>query len=182
MSIDSLQLTFYFRLIMSNYIEYKGSRFRIQSSGRYYQDNNKSAKERLLHRRIWADNYGDIPYGYVIHHKDHNWKNNDISNLELIEIGKHLSDHAKKLHKEPEYIKKNKESLNKAQKKAKEWHSSKEGLNWHSKHGKDTWIDRKKDKIICILCGKESQKHFVGRKDVRFCSSSCQDKEYYKKI
>lgn len=45
------------------------------------------------HRYIWIKNYGEIPSGYEIHHKDENKSNNDISNLELIEGKLHRQLH-----------------------------------------------------------------------------------------
>lgn len=44
-------------------------------------------KSKLRVRRpryIWEQNYGAIPQGYVIYHKDGNTSNDDINNLELI--------------------------------------------------------------------------------------------------
>lgn len=46
-----------------------------------------------LHRQIWIDNYGEIPEGHVIHHKDENTLNNSIDNLECLAKGKHMSNH-----------------------------------------------------------------------------------------
>lgn len=43
------------------------------------------------HRKIWADNYGQIPDGMNIHHLDENKENNSIENLVLLKI----SDHAR---------------------------------------------------------------------------------------
>lgn len=47
------------------------------------------------HRIIWEVVNGTIPKGYDIHHKDHNRKNNSISNLELVESSKHKRNHFK---------------------------------------------------------------------------------------
>ena len=58
----------------------------------YYRLSDK----RLLHRAIWEEYYGQkIPEGYVIHHKDHNPKNNNINNLQLMTAEEHLSHHHK---------------------------------------------------------------------------------------
>lgn len=45
------------------------------------------------HRYIWEVNYGDIPAGYVIHHKDGNKNNNSIDNLECIPLSEHSRIH-----------------------------------------------------------------------------------------
>jgi hypothetical protein len=164
---------------MREYVIYKGHTYFIQTSNRYYQNGNKDVTERLLHRAIWSDHYGAIPDGHIIHHKDHDWRNNNIENLELMELRKHLSDHAKELHSNSEYIKQNKESLLKAQESAKIWHASEEGLAWHKKHGKECWIDRKLHKVNCIVCKKEVETPFPTR--TKYCSKSCRQKIDYQK-
>ena len=47
---------------------------------------------KLKHRKIYEENFGPIPEGYHIHHKDFNHNNNDPSNLEAL----HPDDHTKK--------------------------------------------------------------------------------------
>lgn len=47
------------------------------------------------HRHVWMQHYGEIPKGYVIHHKDGNKMNNDISNLELKPMPLHTREHFK---------------------------------------------------------------------------------------
>jgi hypothetical protein len=41
-------------------------------------------KEMSLPRLVWETFMGEIPNGYVIHHKDNCFTNNDLNNLELI--------------------------------------------------------------------------------------------------
>lgn len=53
-----------------------------------------NGKNILLHRYVWEKNFGEIPKGYEIHHKDKNKLNWSIDNLELIEIEKHHRKHA----------------------------------------------------------------------------------------
>jgi len=38
------------------------------------------------HRLIWIQNYGEIPKGMIIHHKNGEKKDNRIKNLELIAL------------------------------------------------------------------------------------------------
>ncbi|MBE3092789.1 MAG: HNH endonuclease [Chloroflexi bacterium] len=55
-----------------------------------------NGKEYLAHRMIWEKYYGTIPEGHIVHHKDENKLNNDISNLELKENrSKHMKLHHK---------------------------------------------------------------------------------------
>lgn len=64
---------------------------KFYSSGNGYLKNTE--KGLWLHRYIWEKYNGPIPEGYVIHHKDHNKLNNDISNLEMISDREHRLEH-----------------------------------------------------------------------------------------
>lgn len=55
----------------------------------------KNGKNYHLHKLVWEDYYGEIPNGYVIHHKDENKLNWDIENLELLSRKDHLAKHRK---------------------------------------------------------------------------------------
>ena len=53
----------------------------------YYTCSNENKKKgySTLHRDIWCyEHNAEIPEGYDIHHKDGNYLNNNIENLELI--------------------------------------------------------------------------------------------------
>lgn len=63
---------------------------RMYFVGHKYNRITKKSKEVYLHRVIWEDNRGPIPCDCVIHHKDGNPLNNDISNLECIPEYLHL--------------------------------------------------------------------------------------------
>src|ERR1700679_2413559 len=115
-------------------VKYNGETYRVQSNGRYYSCRRKRHNTRLLHRHVWADAFGAIPEGYVVHHKDENWRNNNITNLEIKPFGKHQSDHMQEWLKDPEYLKQARARMDEARIKASEWHGSEEGKKWHSKH------------------------------------------------
>jgi len=61
---------------------------------RRYQKNGKRL-ESYLHRVVWEKHNGKIPKDCIIHHKDLNPDNNDISNLEC--VPEYL--HARTFHK-----------------------------------------------------------------------------------
>lgn len=64
------------------------------SSGTGYPTIWVDGKNVLLHRYVWEQNYGKIPEGYEIHHKDHDKTNWDIENLELLIAEEHHRKHA----------------------------------------------------------------------------------------
>ena len=155
---------------MEKYQNFNGKRFcRDEGSGYYW---NSVLRERL-HRYVWEYYNGKIPKGYHVHHKDEDKTNNDIANLELMEGKDHLSHHAKKMHKE-NYGRTVKNLKEKAQPKAKEWHGSKEGLEWHSKHAKKALGSLGKREYICEQCGKKYKTKPLGKN--RFCSNKCKAK------
>src|SRR3990167_5534805 len=123
-----------------------------------------------LHRQIWIDNHGTIQKGYVIHHKDSNPLNNSLSNLECIQESIHMSNHAK----EPKNIEKAKINLQKfAIPKAKEWHSSEEGLKWHKEHVKVSLAKIHYKEYECTWCKK---KYLSKKTNTTFCSARCYEK------
>jgi hypothetical protein len=62
----------------------KRGRVLIYLKGRRYQEYS---------RYLWKQVCGEIPNGYVIHHKDFNPLNNTIENLEIMTEAKHKSLH-----------------------------------------------------------------------------------------
>lgn len=54
-------------------------------------------KNTHVHRLEWIKHNGEIPGGYVIHHKDENKLNWDIDNLELMSREDHIKFHRKEL-------------------------------------------------------------------------------------
>ena len=158
---------------------YKGLTFGLQTTGRYYQSYDKRLPERLLHRYVWYDHHGEIPEGYVIHHKDGDWTNSDISNLELMGRSEHLRMHVRENLKKPCYKEKILKGLEKAQKAAAKWHGSEEGRKWHSKHSKEGWAKEgnREHHSVCQVCGGPAYtpKRTTPRK---YCSEECAKKAW----
>lgn len=70
--------------------KYKGrSYFIYPEKGKYYYYNG----QEFLHRQVWKDNFGIIPQGFYVHHKNGNKVDNRISNLELMDKVKHGQMH-----------------------------------------------------------------------------------------
>jgi hypothetical protein len=122
-----------------------------------------------MHWDVWEYSNETRKKGYHIHHIDENPNNNSIDNLEEIEASKHLSDHAKAMHRDnPEW---SADFRAKGIEAAKEWHKSNDGKKWHSEHaiknnfGKQTYGTKD-----CKQCSKEFER---GNVNAKFCSNKC---------
>ena len=52
-----------------------------------------------VHRKVWIEHHGEIPNGFIVHHKDGDKQNNEIINLELISRKEHRLKHPLKNQK-----------------------------------------------------------------------------------
>ena len=50
------------------------------------------------HVLIYESEFGPIPKGYIVHHKDGNGINNNIDNLEIMSRAQHQWEHGKKIY------------------------------------------------------------------------------------
>ena len=55
-------------------------------------------KNQHIHRLEWIKHHGEIPKGFIVHHKDEDKTNWNIDNLELLNRGEHLLKHVDQLH------------------------------------------------------------------------------------
>lgn len=156
---------------------FNGIKFSERGDGYYEAD--ESHKNILMHRYVWSYYNGDIPKGYVIHHKDSNRGNNDITNLECLSNSQHSYYHG--TNKPKERLEKDIENLKKAQIEAAKWHKSEAGREWHRENAKKCIEEGKLNiKVLytCENCGKE----FIGvkrRAKHKFCSGACA--QYYRR-
>jgi ribosomal protein L37AE/L43A len=152
-----------------------------------YPESKRAAHQRyftkggggLLHRHIWEFHNGEIRKGHHIHHKDGNFLNNDISNLECLESKVHYAEHKEdrsRNAKRPEQL----AHLDKAREKASEWHGSPEGLEWHSKTAKAAWENRGFVTHTCQECKNEFQSRKTTK--VYYCSGKCSATAWRKKF
>lgn len=72
------------------FVMYKGKAYMLNVHG-YYE----ASDGEKMHRRVWQNTYGAPPEGCVIHHKDGDKTNNDLSNLEPMPWGEHSRHHHK---------------------------------------------------------------------------------------
>jgi len=134
-------------------------------------------KRIMLHRYVWIKFNGEIPDGYSVHHVDENKENNDISNFKLMSNSKHAVLHSnEKVENNYEEIRER--FLNSTQEKAKEWHKSKEGHEWHKAHveGSLSKVWEKTETCICTVCGKEYKTTKDFKDKSKYCSKKCQSK------
>ena len=158
------------------FVVYDGRKYWVQSTGAYFQSGGKADAERLLHRRVWADAHGPIPKGFEVHHKDHDWRNNALWNLELAESGAHQREHMLRRNADPVHLADTHAALALARVAAAEWHGSEAGLAWHREHGKRTWEGRASVPMVCGECGSEFRTFFAtrgGDKATKYCSKRC---------
>ena len=64
-----------------------------KTNANYYISQNTDKKFSYLHRYIYEKHNGPIPNGFVVHHKDGNRINNDISNLTTLTNSQHAILH-----------------------------------------------------------------------------------------
>lgn len=147
------------------YHRYPNSKF---ESVRKYFKANVNGKPVYLHRQVWEDQYGKIPDGYQIHHKDGDTANNDISNLELLENSEHQRLHGGTLSDaERDKLRKRVDEIRHLTVK---WHRSEEGRAWHREHAKKTIGVRKEYTGICQECGAT---YISTTSHQKFCSNKC---------
>lgn len=142
-----------------------------EGPGGYYRASTKQPHSGsvLMHREVWAAEYGPIPPKHEVHHVDGNKANNALSNLELMHQSKHRSMHGK----EWTGTEKAKQHMDAIRPKATEWHKSDEGRQWHREHAKRIAENAPILSNRCTWCSKlyEAKKGAVKK---GFCSMSCQ--------
>lgn len=162
----------------SETIIYKGIKFRRYPNSKqgahrnYYRPHCGHVKNGVqhLHQEIWKDANGKIPKGFSIHHKDGNFLNNKLSNLEAICRRKHTSMHMLELWKEkPETLKKH---LDKARIAASKWHKSEEARPFHIKLGKESWKSARYRVLKCVVCKNKFKTRARSNKP-KFCGGTC---------
>ena len=75
-----------------NYHRYPESK-RPQLRNYFYRHDKWKESPVALHRQVYEDANGPIPKGYQIHHKDEDFTNNSIENLECLTIAEHRKLH-----------------------------------------------------------------------------------------
>lgn len=143
-----------------------------------------------LHRAVWEYHNGPIPDGYHVHHKDGNYDNNDISNLECLSPQEHFAEHyqyTSEFNSRQDQL----DHLAEIRVLASEWHKSEEGREWHRQVSAKAFLpggaayEAKKRKAaeraanpvvrICDECGTEFAS--VSGK-ATLCGNACASRRY----
>lgn len=139
-------------------------RYYVKTTGKGY---------KTLHREKWEYYNGQIPKGHHIHHKDGDYFNNDIENLECLSPLEHAQEHKE------EFYESRVKHMDNIRKLASEWHGSEEGLEFHKKLGKMSWEGREPQyERTCCVCDTEFSSFNINAK---YCSKKCQNYDYDKK-
>lgn len=150
------------------YAVYDGLRFCRDENTGYYLNSTRRIR---LHRYVYEKNHGDIPFGYEVHHVDHDRGNNEPENLVMLSSEDHRRIHAEELTDEQRQARRD-NMINVVIPSAADWHRSASGHEWHRKHYAET-ADKLhvKTTYVCQHCGRQ----FVSTKTarVRFCSNTC---------
>lgn len=106
---------------MADFIEYDGVRWHPNDNDPYYRNSRRG----LLHRWMWVTEVGPIPTGMQVHHKNHDKRDNRITNFVLLTPGKHWAEHGEE-----------------------------RGPDWHSLGGHATWERAQYRTFVCERCGE----------------------------
>ena len=153
---------------------FNGYKFIKDDKTNYYLSSGKiEGQRKRLHRYIWEYYNGNIPKGYDIHHKDHNKKNNNIDNLELLSFAEHKEKHIKEMSEELKERLRN--NINtKARPKAIEWHKSEKSKKFHQEQYKKSLGLIQPQEYKCEVCG--TIYNAIPKKINRFCSNKCKSR------
>ena len=160
----------------SEIIDYNGIRYYrypdSKSHGKrcYYTCSNENKKKgySTLHRDIWRyEHNAEIPKGYDIHHKDGNYLNNDIKNLELITRSEHAKEHWKMQTEEKRIQALH--AIKNAQKRNKELCKDVNYRKILSERAKKRAENNQFD-CVCNVCGKQFISHV---EKAKYCCKEC---------
>ena len=160
----------------SEIVDFNGIRYyrypdsKSHSKRCYYTCSNGNKKKgySTLHRDIWQyEHNAEIPEGYDIHHKDGNYLNNNIENLELITRRDHAKEHWRM---QPEEKRKQAlESIKKAQERNTELYKDINYRKAMSERAKKLASERSFS-CTCIECKRQFVSHV---ENTKYCSKAC---------
>jgi hypothetical protein len=142
----------------SKTIVYKNRVYHLNAG--YYIRNDR------LHQRIWEEHYGEIPQGYVIHHKNGITWDNRIENLECLTKHDHHMLHF--------CCEKQLKHLHSIRSKAAAAHRTPEARKKASEQKKKMWLTVGFNDYLCTICGQPYKSRNKARP--KYCSQKCRTK------
>ena len=141
--------------------EFEGVRY--YRCGLYFQ-----RKGVRLHRLVYRKFHGEVQDGHHVHHRDHDYSNNEPENLVGMPYEEHCSYHGKASKAGVRHI-------DRAQKAAVKWHGSDAGKKWHSEHYEKHIRGKVSEKCTCActVCGTEYQAQAIHAGWAKYCSNKC---------
>lgn len=162
-------------------VVYRGRTFYLQSCGHHYQDGNRRAEERLLHRVKWIERNGPIPKGMCVHHINGDWTDDSPSNHALMSQSDHSRLTMTGLWNNPIHATKLEAGRQKGVQEAKGWHKSDAGREWHRRHGKSVWAKVSKRKVLKrCYCGQRFK--CFEHHPRKYCSDRCSERRRIKRM
>ena len=140
----------------------------------FWRHSNGGECPFALHRQIWIDNNGEIPKGFIIHHKDGNSLNNKIENLEMLQKNEHSKNHMLTPERREMSRQNAKKQGNRLNKDYIKWTKTKEGKEHCKKNVVGSIFLKTPKKHICPICNYEFESIYIVAK---YCSKKC--KNYY---
>ena len=167
-------------------VVFDGVRYTRKVNGRYFVANRWDKKKKRywadsLHRAVWRFHNGEIPVGTHIHHKDENWDNNSISNLECLTRREHMLKHREKF-RTPEHI----ALLARIRSKSVEWtrrnrHTAK-FQEVARRRAAAMWATAVILRFICVQCGKKFAVRTTDKNlKAKFCGKICKGRAGYRR-
>lgn len=144
-------------------VEYKGKKYhRYPNSKRrqlrvYYWRHDKWKQSPVaLHRQIYIDNFGEIPKGFHIHHKDGDPDNNSPDNLQALPSREHNRITQEEYKNNPEWVEEQRKRFN-----SREWRE------------KMSYAQKNRRRIVksCDLCGDKFETSSSNAKWCPLCKS-----------
>lgn len=125
--------------------DWQSIRWRRNRAG-YYQDDNGN----LLHREFWKAHVGPLSDDIMLHHRDHDKTNNEVSNLQPVTRAEHCAEHPEK------------------------WADARwihmQTSDGGRERARSLWDNRQPRDVICDWCGEVFQSTGMRAK---FCGGTC---------
>lgn len=157
-------------------VVFQGRRYSRNPGDRYFSCQRWDPERKRyfydsIHRAVWREAHGEIPRGSHVHHKNGDWNDNRLENLEVLSHGDHMRAHSDTFSKSPKL----RRHLDRIRTKALQAHtrykrtargkqeSRQRGLTSQSRA--PVWVE------CCVQCGTKFERQSITKP--RHCSQRC---------